>query len=337
MQAVGLRASEDLPEFAGPASCYAAGTRIATARGEVAVEALRVGDQAVALLAQGFASVRRIGSRTIDLRTHPAAENLRPVRIRAGAFGEGRPARDLVVGPGRALFVDGSLIPAERLLNGHSIVQEAWTSVTYWQVGLDRQDVLLAEGLAAASDIGAASHPDGVAAPLPGPGACAPLPLVTEGAPLETAKARLLARARTAFGATSTDDPCLHLLADGTALSPSVMEDRRHCFQLPAGVRSLRLASRVWVPAQLLSASTDARRLGVCVRRLLLDGQEMALDDHLLTEGWDKPEQDAAGAQRWTNGCAVLPGGVRTVEVQLDGFATYWAWPAPAAVVSAAA
>ncbi len=272
------------------APCYATGTRLLTRRGEVAVEDLAVGDEALALLGQGsgapgFAPVRWIGHRAVETRAHPRPELVWPVRIRADAFGPGRPHRDLVVSPGHALFVDGVLLQAARLVNGSSIVQERAERVTYWHVELERHDVLLAEGLPAESylDVGNRDAFDDAPAMTlhpefgPGalPGSCAPL--VEDGPALERAKAALLARAHDLFGLRTTEEPALHLLADGRAVTPS-LADGVHRFAVPAGTRTLRLASRRWVPAERLSGSTDTRTLGVCVRALRLDGVGLALD-----------------------------------------------------------
>ena len=141
---------------------------------------------------------------------------------------------------------------------------------------------------------------------------------------LETVKARLLERVGMVFGDTTTQDPALHLLVDGVAMQPSVVRDGHYRFQIPSAAHDLRLASRVWVPAQMLSASTDTRRLGVCVRALAMNGQALDLSDARLISGWDKPERDTVGEQRWTQGCALLTGKATTAEVWIDGFATYW-------------
>jgi hypothetical protein len=130
--------------------CFAAGTRILTPAGEVPVEALRAGDPVV-LARGGTTRVRWIGLRHVECRAHRAPHAVMPVRIRAGAIAPGIPARDLFVSPDHAVHLDGVLIPARCLVNGHSIVQAAVDAVTYFHVELPRHDVLLAEGLAAES------------------------------------------------------------------------------------------------------------------------------------------------------------------------------------------
>lgn len=130
--------------------CFVRGTRIATSRGEVAVEDLAEGD--LVLLARGgTAPVKWIGHRRVDIRLHPAPETMRPVRIRAGALGGGLPHRDLRVSPDHALFLDGVLVPAGLLLDDVGIVQDDVAQVEYFHVELPAHDVILAEGAAAES------------------------------------------------------------------------------------------------------------------------------------------------------------------------------------------
>jgi hypothetical protein len=126
--------------------CFRAGTRVLTARGEIAVEALAVGDL-VATRFGGITPVRWLGFRRIDCRAHSRPVNAWPVRVCAGAFGEDQPRRDLWLSPDHAVFIDGVLIPIRYLVNGSSVVQHACDVVAYWHVELDRHAVLLAEGL----------------------------------------------------------------------------------------------------------------------------------------------------------------------------------------------
>jgi hypothetical protein len=126
--------------------CFAAGTRIATSSGEVAVEQLRVGDR---VLTRGGAllAVAWLGHRRTDCRRHVRPSEVWPVRVRVGAFGPGMPHRDLLISPDHAVLVDGNLIPVRYLINGATITQEKVDEITYWHVELTRHAVLLAEGL----------------------------------------------------------------------------------------------------------------------------------------------------------------------------------------------
>ena len=59
--------------------------------GEVAVEAIRVGDAVRVLLGDGLAPVIWVGRREVDCTRHPQPRKVWPVRVAAGAFGPGRP------------------------------------------------------------------------------------------------------------------------------------------------------------------------------------------------------------------------------------------------------
>jgi hypothetical protein len=144
----GLAFAEVIPSGANTliTACFAAGTRIMGAFGPVSVEALAVGDR-VRTARGRLAPVRWLGHRRTDLARHPRPHDVMPVRIRAGAFGRGRPSRDLVLSPDHAVFFRGHLVPVRHLINGVSIVQETRERITYWHVELDRHDVILAEDL----------------------------------------------------------------------------------------------------------------------------------------------------------------------------------------------
>ncbi len=193
-------------------ACFAAGTRIEGAFGPVPVEALRTGD-----LVRNFAGhlmpVRWMGHRRTDLARHPRPHDVMPVRVRAGAFGEGVPARDLVLSPDHAVFVDGRLVPIRYLINGQSIVQETRRSVTYWHVELERHDVILAEGMPCETFLdtgnrGAFENAPGAVQMTPefaravwAAEGCAPIVTDPADASLRALHLRLLARARQAVAA----------------------------------------------------------------------------------------------------------------------------------------
>jgi hypothetical protein len=126
--------------------CYVAGTLILTTDGDVAIETLRVGDRVVTASGQ-TKPIKWIGHRQTYCRRHPHPDRVWPVRIQAGAFGEGMPARDLYLSPDHAVFAKGVLIPVKHLVNGATIVQAPRKRVTYYHVELDSHDVILAEGL----------------------------------------------------------------------------------------------------------------------------------------------------------------------------------------------
>lgn len=188
--------------------CFAEGTRIATKRGEVPVEALRIGDMIVTV-GPGTARLQPtiwLGRMTVDIARQPDRTDAAPVLIRAGALGDGRPHRDLRVSPEHALFLDGHLVPARLLVNGITILQEFWRPrVTYWHVELPAHGVLLAEGAAAESYLDTGNRhlfdPTGVVLPFgriahaasDRPRACAPM--LDHGPGLERLRDRIASRA----------------------------------------------------------------------------------------------------------------------------------------------
>ncbi|WP_137125848.1 Hint domain-containing protein [Roseomonas sp. HF4] len=128
--------------------CFATGTLIATARGEIPVEDLRVGD--LVLTAHGGAALQPIvwiGHSRVNVAKQRNRAAVAPILIRAGALADGVPHRDLRVSPEHAMFLDGRLVPAKHLVNGTTIVQELWCpEVTYWHVELPAHGLLVAEG-----------------------------------------------------------------------------------------------------------------------------------------------------------------------------------------------
>jgi hypothetical protein len=315
------------------APCFAAGTRIATTRGEVPVESLRAGDE-VRLARGGTAPVLWLGHRTVACSRHPRPWDVLPVRVVAHAFGPGQPRGDVLLSPDHAVFIDGVLVPIRYLLNDATIVQETVPRVTYWHVELDHHDVLLAEGLACESYLdtgnrGAFANGGGVTMMHPDfalhvwkAESCARL--VCNGAELQAARSFLLERAEM-LGHTLTTEPTLRLRVDGNLLIPHV-RGQTYRFRLPFNAKNIRLVSRSAVPAHVRDDSDDCRQLGVAVSRIVLDGEPIALADARLGAGWHATEPGGAGGTwRWTNGDAVLtiPGG-HDLEAEVAITARYW-------------
>jgi hypothetical protein len=250
--------------------CFVEGTRIATPDGARAVEALREGDLVITVEAGQHRprGVRWVGHRRLDLAAHPRPECAAPVRFRAGALGDRLPCRDLLVSPDHALLLGGRLVPAKLLLNGMTVVQErALPSVSYYHVELDGHPILLAEGVAAESYLEEGHRgffanrgpaldlfPDLTArvVPLQEAAACAPFARgVEEVEPIWRALAgRARALGHAAPARAPTTDPDLRVLADSETVPPRAVAANRFVFAIPAGTRSLRLASRAFVPAR---------------------------------------------------------------------------------------
>ncbi|WP_284945038.1 Hint domain-containing protein [Acidisoma cladoniae] len=127
-------------------ACFAAGTRIHTSRGNIAVEALVVGDLVVTI-SGALRPIIWLGSREVDCARHGRPASVYPVRIQSGAFGVDLPLRDLMLSPDHAVFVAGSLIPVKHLVNGKTIMLMPVDRITYFHIELETHDVLFAEGL----------------------------------------------------------------------------------------------------------------------------------------------------------------------------------------------
>ena len=76
------------------------------------------------------------------------------MKISRFAIDGNAPHSDLYVSPAHAIYLDGILIPASNLVNGVTIVADAKPealSLTYFHIGLDTHEAILAEGLAVES------------------------------------------------------------------------------------------------------------------------------------------------------------------------------------------
>jgi hypothetical protein len=244
------------------------------------------------------------------------------------------PARDLMLSPDHAVWVEGKLIPAKLLVNGGSIVQELdHAEIEYFHVELDRHAVLFAEGLTAESYLDTGNrafftnaglalvlHPEfTVNASLKCWEADSCAPLTVSEAEVEPVWRRLAERAVAlghALPRPETETAAeLVLEARGQVIRAAQIVGGRHIFALPAGLDAVRLVSRSASPAVLRPWLDDRRRLGVKVARLVLDGRTVAADDAMLAEGWWEVEADG----RWTDGGAVLllPESPTILEVQV--------------------
>lgn len=339
-------------------TCFAAGTAIATERGDIPVEALNVGDR-VPTQRGGLRPIVWIGWRRVDCRAHPRPELVWPIRIRAGAFGENEPVRDLILSPGHSVFRDGVLIPAEHLINGATIVQEPAASVQYFHVELDQHDVVLAEGLAVESYLddgnrgvfenGAAHtvlHPDFI----PRSWNEAYAPRCTEGPALIAVRRKLHARAlELGYRVVTLLD--LRVLADGTELPPASViamhgkfyrqKGTLFRFAPPPGTREVCIVTPTTVPIRIDPNSNDRRTLGARILGVYLNGRAVPLHSRLLA-GFHDIERMGRERWRWTGGAAriAIPESCRCAgPITLDLFVrdAMRRWSHPASAQSRAA
>lgn len=324
------------------APCFCAGTRILTARGEVPVEALVIGDEVVTVREGGPVSrkITWIGHRTVETDRHASPKDVWPVGVAAGAFGAGLPVRDLWLSPGHAVLAGQVLTPICNLQNGATIRQERRARVQYWHVELEAHDLLLAEGLPvesylddgnrAAFNNGGAFlqlHPDFKAKDWSE--AC--LPLKEHGPEVAQMKDRLLEQAKTlGYGLTDADD--LHIMADGKRVEAAWCIGNCLGFILPPGCVEIDLCSKTFVPAQIRGSSQDTRQLGLSISRMQIDRKAIAMEcGEIFGKGWYGLETGKSGdSWRWSNGQARLPAGAEIIAIERNRRGYYWAEPATA-------
>lgn len=146
----------------GSVICMGSGTEILTDCGRVKIEKLKIGDLVVTV-DDALQPIRWIGCRHLtreDLQKHL---NLRPIRIKSGALGEGRPDKDLLVSPQHRILVNSTvaqkmfafpevLISAKHLVEVDGIdVAEDVDSISYWHFLFQKHEVIISNGAATES------------------------------------------------------------------------------------------------------------------------------------------------------------------------------------------
>ncbi|MBF0858408.1 Hint domain-containing protein [Gluconobacter sp. LMG 31484] len=308
-------------------TCFLTGTLIRTNRGDVPVEDLQIGDQVAVLNDEkAFRPIIWTGHRDTSVSTSEYNEEAGyPVCIRANAFGNHEPARNLFVTPEHCLYIDGGFIPARMLVNGTSIFYDrSITHYRYHHFETDRHSIVLAENLPSESYLDTGnrqSFTTGVS-PLFVPekswnDAVAPLKVAQDQ--VQPVYERLCERAerlgmgRPVIQATTTDPGLEVFTLSGQRLRCMRHTGDQFLFELPPGIETVTIRSRTSRPCDVVGPFCDDRRtLGVLIGHVKLwDSRESrGIDTHLNADlpGWHPQEHPSL---RWTKGSATLPLGYR--------------------------
>lgn len=287
--------------------CFASGTRIATPDGEVAVEDLQVGDPVSTQ--DGARDIVWLGHRRIDVRHLPDPEAGWLVRIRAGAFADRVPRRDLLITQEHCVFIDGRLVPVRMLVNGVSIaLDRTIPRYTYHHVELAAHGILFAEGLPTESYLDTGNRGNFANAEtvsIRPVFAAAAAPVTVDRAFVEPVWHRLAGRDAVARRPLETDPDIRIVTEAGFTIRPDAVTGTLHSFLIPPASGALRLVSRASRPSDVIGPFVDdRRRLGVAVAEIVVDGE--ASWTHLDAKGlagWHAPD----ATRRWTDGNALLP------------------------------
>ncbi|SFS10745.1 Hint domain-containing protein [Yoonia litorea] len=136
--------------------CFTPGTKIATPKGEVSVERLKVGDR-VLTRDNGIRTINWVGHKKLDHLQLKMLKQLRPVLIKAGALGDGKPERDMSVSPMHRMLVVSKLaqkyfdqsevlVPAKELLQLDGVELADVPYVTYVHFLCDNHEIVLSDG-----------------------------------------------------------------------------------------------------------------------------------------------------------------------------------------------
>lgn len=136
--------------------CFTPGSRIATQKGEVAVEKLKAGDK-VFTRDNGAQTLRWVGRRDLTPQEMLANDDYQPILIRKGALGNGLPERDMLVSPqhrmlitsdvAAVMFDEREVLVAAKHLTGLDGVDTVRTgAVSYIHLMFDHHEVVLADG-----------------------------------------------------------------------------------------------------------------------------------------------------------------------------------------------
>lgn len=136
--------------------CFTPGTLIATPRGEVPVETLRIGDTVVTR-DNGVQEIQWAGQRTLN--RYELADHLgtKPVFVKAGSLGNNLPERDMLLSQEHRILITGAapqqhfeedevLVAAKHLVGRAGIGIKDAMRMTYVHFMFDHHEVVLSDG-----------------------------------------------------------------------------------------------------------------------------------------------------------------------------------------------
>ena len=146
----------DFSEIETVVPCFTPGTAIATPKGEVAVETLKVGDR-VLTRDNGIQTIIWTGQKRVDFQQLKLLPELRPILIKAGAIGDGQPERDMLVSPSHRMLILSELaqlyfeqsevlVAAKHMLAMDGVEVSDQPYVTYIHFICQNHEIVLSDG-----------------------------------------------------------------------------------------------------------------------------------------------------------------------------------------------
>lgn len=145
--------AQEIAQVTAAVPCFTATSLIATAQGLLPVSALQPGARVITR-DNGMQELLWVGRRRFGWQALGLNPLLRPVRIAAGALGQGLPERDMLVSPNHRFLTclpgrgesGESLTMARDLVGLDGITRHAAAEVDYWQLLFARHELVLADG-----------------------------------------------------------------------------------------------------------------------------------------------------------------------------------------------
>ncbi|MES2664753.1 MAG: Hint domain-containing protein [Pseudomonadota bacterium] len=136
--------------------CFTPGTLIATPKGEVPVEHLKMGDKIITR-DNGIQEIRWVGAKALNWQDFRANPHLKPVLVKRGSLGNDLPEQDMMVSPNHRLLVANDrtalyfdehevLVSAKHLVGSEGVHAVDSIGTSYIHFMFDQHEVVLSNG-----------------------------------------------------------------------------------------------------------------------------------------------------------------------------------------------